>query len=283
MIPNMTHSVSVIIPTHNRDDLLSTAVQSFAEQTMSPIEIIVVDDANSKWDESSLRSILNNQNISVRFIRNPDCGASSSRNLGAQIATGDILSFLDDDDYVLPNYLETMLGSLQSGIDACVCWTLSEDRGVQRLRKKTNINQVCLDRYDRLSGVTGSNFIIRKTAFQKTKGFDPKLYCYNDKDFFVRFLSEGHNVGVVEEPLVVMRQHEGDRLTSINPKRLDGLYAYFNKHKKAMGFARRFKFVNKLLLNRFFYKRSFSLLPLLLIRTMFVGELRKTIYLIRNR
>ena len=106
-------TVSVIIPTHARPDLLPRAVDS-ARQAGTDVEIIVVDDAST--DETA-RVCQGLENIKyVRVERNQ--GVAGARNLGIFVSTSDYIAFLDDDDLRLPGSLDHQLAALKANPEA---------------------------------------------------------------------------------------------------------------------------------------------------------------------
>ena len=87
--------VSVIIPTYNRVEFLEIAIQSVVNQTYNNIEIIVVDDGSkSNYAESICNEYLN----CFYFYKN-NGGLSSARNFGISKSKGELIAFLDDDDF----------------------------------------------------------------------------------------------------------------------------------------------------------------------------------------
>jgi glycosyltransferase involved in cell wall biosynthesis len=107
MNPTTPPRVSVILPTHNRPDLLREALESVQNQTWSDWETIVVDDA------SSPAVAFDRQDARVRVLRHDTPqGGAAAKNTGIQNARGDILAFLDDDDCYDPRYLEHALDVL---------------------------------------------------------------------------------------------------------------------------------------------------------------------------
>lgn len=97
-------SVSVIITTRNRLDLLKRAIDSVMAQTYQSIECIVVDDASSDGTEEYCLA------LPLKYIRISEQphkgGANYGRNIGIRAATGRWIAFLDDDDYWLPEKIE---------------------------------------------------------------------------------------------------------------------------------------------------------------------------------
>lgn len=97
--------ISIVMPTHNRHLLLKEAIQSVLSQSYREWELIIVDDASSPpvvLDAADL-----NGSDRVRLLRNPSSlGPSGARNTGIQSASGDLVTFLDDDDLFTSNALE---------------------------------------------------------------------------------------------------------------------------------------------------------------------------------
>lgn len=105
--------VSVIITTHNRPSLLPRAIES-ARSAGTNVEVIVVDDASTDETASLCRDFSDIHY--VRVERNQK--VAGARNLGILAASGDYISFLDDDDLRLPQSLDIQLEALASAPDA---------------------------------------------------------------------------------------------------------------------------------------------------------------------
>ncbi len=105
--------VSVIIPTHNRPALLREAMASVRHQTYPDWEVIVVDDGSlPPVDEESLRKDFGSQ---IRVLRNEQpMKQPYARDQGVQVATGDVVIHLDDDDLLAPTALEMGIATLES-------------------------------------------------------------------------------------------------------------------------------------------------------------------------
>ena len=95
-------TVSVIIPTYNRADLISQAIDSVLHQTYPDFELIVVDDGSTDDTESIVRGYGDR----VRYVRTQNGGTGHARNVGMQHASGRFLTFLDSDDLLYPYALE---------------------------------------------------------------------------------------------------------------------------------------------------------------------------------
>src|SRR5262245_58814803 len=103
-------TVSVIIPNYNYGRFLREALDSALNQTLPPLEVIVVDDGST--DESP--EILESYGDRIRVIRQKNQGVGIARNTGAEAARGELLAFLDADDYWFPQKLEKQVEKINS-------------------------------------------------------------------------------------------------------------------------------------------------------------------------
>jgi len=102
-------SVSVIIPTKNRFNLLLKALKSCSWQTRLPSEVIIVNDGNvfSEKENAEIISVLG-ENCQFEILSNQHRGSAGARKTGAQFATSEILTYLDDDNLMWPTWLESV-------------------------------------------------------------------------------------------------------------------------------------------------------------------------------
>ncbi|HZG40546.1 MAG TPA: glycosyltransferase family 2 protein [Nodosilinea sp.] len=100
--------ITIIIPTYNRPQFLPQAVQSALAQTLEDLEVLVVDDGSSIPVDLP-------PNPRLRILRLPENkGTAAARNAGARAAKGRYISYLDDDDQLLPHMVEVSLKALQN-------------------------------------------------------------------------------------------------------------------------------------------------------------------------
>ena len=109
----MKLTISVIIPTHNRPELLREAVDSVLVQTLQPLEILIVDDASDPPVNAT--DFTGFGTIPIHVLRHPkSLGGAAAKNTGAHAAEGEALAFLDDDDLYAAGYLERATALLSS-------------------------------------------------------------------------------------------------------------------------------------------------------------------------
>lgn len=101
-------SISVIIPVYNGERYLAEAIESVLAQTRPADEIIVVDDGST--DNSAV--VAQGFGLPVKLVRQANQGQAAARNLGVELAHGNLLAFLDADDLWLPDKLARQVEAL---------------------------------------------------------------------------------------------------------------------------------------------------------------------------
>ena len=195
--------VSVIIPTHNRPELLKRAVNSVLSQTYTDLEVIVVDDGLEKRADE----IINNFNDSrLKYIQHSEeKGGSAARNTGIKSASGEFIAFLDDDDEWLLHKLATQMAQFESTPrDVGFCFSAVENVYPNRKRTTTvpsgiaDYHQLALSYFKSLLTVT---LIIKKYVFEEVGMFDEQFPSHQEADLMIRVTGKFKGVGI-NQPLV---------------------------------------------------------------------------------
>lgn len=231
----MLYQIGVVIPTHDRPDDLKNALNSVVNQSLRPTKIIVVDDLGTPASEILTHELGKNYpDIEVSYHRRhgKHLGASASRNHGATVASCPWLAFLDDDDLWRADHLAELVSTQQrSGADLVIGRIAILDESGSRLGPKVRPGLQPHEVLARNPGVTGSNFLIRREAYDRIEGFDVQLPVSNDKDFFFRALKSRISYETSLEPTAIYRRHSSDALTSWNSKRGEGMRIYRDRHR----------------------------------------------------
>ena len=112
--------VSIIIPCYNSVAYLAECMDSIFAQTMPDFEAILVDDG-SKDNTLALAHDIARRDARVRVLHQVNAGVSAARNLGLDYARGEWITFVDSDDLLPADALETMLSAITDEIDMVVC------------------------------------------------------------------------------------------------------------------------------------------------------------------
>jgi glycosyltransferase involved in cell wall biosynthesis len=97
-------SFSVVIPTFNRAGYLTRTIESVFNQTYPHYQIIIVDDGSTDGTEEVVKNL---KSCRVHYYRKENGERAAARNYGTDRANGDYVTFLDSDDLLYPNYLQT--------------------------------------------------------------------------------------------------------------------------------------------------------------------------------
>jgi hypothetical protein len=176
--------ISVVIPTIGRATLTRAVESVFAQELDEVFEIIVVNDSGKPLEGFDCLLLPGVTVVTTNRSKLP-----TARNVGAAMAKGEFLYFLDDDDYLLPGGLEHLLAIARSS-DAG--WVYGGVRCVDGDGKL--VDEVRPDVTGNLFAhlISGESIsvvvsLIRRDAFVRAGGFDPLMECLEDREFACRF------------------------------------------------------------------------------------------------
>lgn len=204
-----TPSVSAVVPTHNRPELLHHAVASILNQDyVGDIEIIVVFDGC----DVALPDLADVPGRSVRAVGNERVrGLAGARNTGILEAEHDFVAFLDDDDAWLPSKLTAQMEVFATSPDVALVGTgmrvVHHGRSTHtRLLPSSDVTLADLVA-DRLAALHSSSFVFRRDVLVDTVGLiDENLPGSYGEDYDVLLRTARHGaIHVVNEPLVAVR------------------------------------------------------------------------------
>ena len=199
--------VSVVIPCFNQSHFLREAIDSVRAQTVTDIEVIVVDDGST--DDTA--DVARRQGVRLLSQRNQGQGAA--RNHGLRHATGEYVVFLDSDDRLLPGAIETGLRHLTERQE-CVfatgrCLQFNET-GI-----RTDITYHPLPTEDHYFRLLTWNFILtpgcvvfRTAAVRDAGGFATDVTGAEDFDLYLR-IARQHTIFCHDDFVLEYRQHSG--------------------------------------------------------------------------
>lgn len=181
--PAFAELVSVVIPCYGQGHYLGAAIESVLTQTYPHLEIVVVED-ESTGNASQIAS----RYPGVRCVREKNSGMAGARNVGIRSTNGDFLVFLDADDRLLPDAVETGLHTLEERPE-CAC-AIGAYRHMSHDGKPLNTHEqpaVERDQYAQLMRDNWAGFparaIYRRSLFEHVRGFDPALDAAADFGF----------------------------------------------------------------------------------------------------
>ena len=215
-------SVSVVVPTFNREQFIEKSVISALKQTKKPDEIIVVDDGSTDQTWNVLKQLgfsrSTNRDISLRYIYQKNKGVSAARNLGIEASKYSFIALLDSDDIWLEQKLERQMTELmqQKGN-----YRLSHTEEIW-VRNGVRVN--AKNKYSKSGGeifhkclklccISPSSSLIERSVFDDFGFFDESLLACEDYDFWLRFCAY-EKVHFVDERLIIKNGGHSDQLSS---------------------------------------------------------------------
>jgi glycosyltransferase involved in cell wall biosynthesis len=202
--------VSVVIPTHDRSQLLTRTLRSALWQRGIDVEIIVVDDGSTDDTAAAVRSVGDPR---VRLLRHdPAQGVSTARNRGIEEARGGWIAFLDDDDLWAPSKLARQL---QAARDARSTWVYAGAVKIDQAGRITGgapppVPREVMARLPGWSVIPGgcSGVLVERATLDHAGVFDTGLVNLADWDLWIRLARSGPP-SCADEPLVGYRIHSG--------------------------------------------------------------------------
>ena len=204
-------TVSVVIPTFNRESFIEQCVVSALQQSKKPDEVIVVDDGSSDKTWDVLRTLgfsdSKEERNSLRYIFQRNKGVSAARNLGIKAAKFRYIAFLDSDDLWLEKKLEKQISSLESQSiryrlsHTNEIWVRNGVRVNAHLKHEKNGGDIfiqCL----KLCCISPSSSLVDRSVFDDFGFFDENLPACEDYDFWLRFCAF-EDVHFVNEHLLI--------------------------------------------------------------------------------
>jgi glycosyltransferase involved in cell wall biosynthesis len=213
-----TPFVSVVIPTYNRSQRVNTALESALAQTYADLEVIVVDDGSTDGTGETIQQLIrrqDGQHKPIRYFFQANQGPSVARNKGIEQARGEWIAFLDSDDVWFPEKLELQVQAIQQFKDECgACFTdarLVNDLGMDASSFRSFgrhcdqtvgiASDALLSLAEAFCGFWLSTLLVRTDLARQIDGFDPKIQCSEDHDFYFR-LALITPLACLDKPLV---------------------------------------------------------------------------------
>lgn len=234
--------LSLILPTFNRADMLGDVLRGLTSQTANPgtYEVIVIDDGSTDETAAVTRSFQGSA-TRVRYVHQENAGLNTGRNRGAEEADADLLSYLDDDVYVGPDFVSALLTGFATHADAQALggrivlhfegpvpsWLTSRLRlYLSEFDRGDNVEVLNAPEYPR-----GANFAVRRELVARVGGFVPaldrrgtSLISSGEQEFFQRVHRAEQKI--VYWPTATVRHR-------VPPERLT--VDYFRRRARAQG------------------------------------------------
>lgn len=209
-------TVSIVLPTYRRPDLLERAMATVFAQTFTRWELLVIDD-NGEGTPDQLRTevvVRSKADSRLKYVVNTtNMGGGAARNAGIARARGEFVAFIDDDDAWEPEKLEAQLerfASVREDVALVYCRSrvVDESTGRTWLWPTDGTSHSTLDLLRKNTVGSTSLVLCRRSALVAVGGFDERLSARQDIDLYVR-LSQRYTFAFLDRVLNTGYRHEG--------------------------------------------------------------------------
>ena len=198
-------TVSVVVPVHDGAAYLAECLASILEQTVAPLEVVVVDDGSTDRSGDIARSF----GEPVRCLRQPHGGPASARNHGVTEARGEFIAFLDADDLLVPQKLERQLARFAANPDLQFCdaysqnfWSPEIPPGARNVAPRETFTHGEVPKPNLII-----TWLLRRVLFDRLGGFDVARRLGEDSEWWDRVGASGVAAETLDEVLAMRRLH----------------------------------------------------------------------------
>lgn len=224
----MNNIISIVIPTFNRENSLSKAIQSVLDQSAPNWELIIVDDGSTDKTQKVIEKYLSDERIQYFFQKNS--GVSVARNKGVEISRGDYLIFLDSDDQFLPGLISRLNKINYTEYDL-ICWQVSKlIDGKSSVWKPQKLGKI----YNNITAsFLAGSICYKKDTFLKAGGFDPEMFFGENYELGIRIGDLGDlKIKILNENFLFYRIQSKHRTSDSIPNKLKSNNYLLFKHKE---------------------------------------------------
>lgn len=225
----MNQKLSVIIPVYNGENFIKKCLDSVLAQTYKNLEILCIVDGSK---DSSTEIIKNyaEKDSRIKLIEQENQGVCKTRNNGIEIATGELITFLDHDDFIEPNmYFEMIQKMEKENSDISIC----SIEYIGKTNEILGLANIC-DKYKFLEEgnllASVCNKIFKKSIINKLKlRFLENRQIGEDLDFAFRYMISISNVSFIDKPFYKYVKHSESNLSD-KDKRINIFYCMKNSY-----------------------------------------------------
>ena len=232
--------ISIIIPVYNVLPFLDKCVDSVISQHYRDLEIILVDDGSTDGSGERCDEYSKKDNR-IKVIHKKNGGLSDARNAGIDVAQGDFITFIDSDDFILPDYIEYLYNLIEKNDAAMsVCQVTFVDENDKQLStggvavdKVVSGNENCMKAFltDTAIDTPAWRKLYRTSLF--STGIRYPVGRYHEDVFTTyRLIAKCNRISIGSKPLYAYRQRTGSIVNStFSPRHFDAIDGNLERYK----------------------------------------------------
>ena len=205
--------ISVIIPVYNAEKTLSKCLDSLLAQSCDNVEIILVNDGSTDSSAEICKKYAS-LHPEIKYLEKENGGVSTARNTALDIAKGDYITFVDSDDWVTPDYFETINGVLKDSDYDFIQFSQGTVKGDERSEKPVPafdssnykeiihrlVTDMCKKHINSPNGKVYKRQIIEENAIR----FKEDIEVGEDRTFNIQYALNIKSFRVLEQPLYIV-------------------------------------------------------------------------------
>lgn len=191
-------AVSVVIPAYNEATYVGRLLTALCKQTFTNFEVIVSDAQSGDGTNKVVKSF--EDKLTIKYTESPPMGPAAGRNVGARLAKGEWLLFLDaDDDIDDPQFISTVLSitKAKGWQSSSTIMRVRDANILERLGTYLNYHYVKLLSHTKHPVSPGWCIFTKRTLFEHNNGFNEKIQFGEDYDYIIRVGK--HGFGFIED------------------------------------------------------------------------------------
>lgn len=220
--------VSLIIPVYNVEKYLKKCLDSAITQTLTEIEIIVVNDGSTDGSLSIINAYAS-RDQRIKVVSQENCGLGAARNAGIRIAQGEYLAFMDSDDWVEPDFLEKMyVTACYRNVDIVICNHVKTYEELWEFKNGRHLKADVYTGHEAMKKIISDSVIqsfawdklYKRTLFTLNDIYYPKSLYFEDMATTFKVFYYAKTVGVIDDCLYHYLQRKGSISRKMSPRRV---------------------------------------------------------------
>lgn len=230
IVANGRPVVSAVVPCYDSAPYLRETFASLEAQTLSALEIILVDDGSTDGTSDIIAELIAGSGRIVRTVWQANAGLAAARNRGVGLARGRYIMPLDADDLIAPETLEACVSALDADPDVSIIYFDREEFGdVAALWPAGSFALDRLRYFNQLSYCT----LYRRSLWEALGGYRTNVTGLDDWDFWVNAAACGFQARYIPEPFLKHRKRAGSQMWRLLDK-YDRLFAKIILNNRAV-------------------------------------------------
>ncbi len=215
MVTHLKPKISIITPSYNQVQYLEKTIDSVLSQNYPNLEYIIIDGGSS---DGSVNIIRKYRKHLAYWVSEPDRGQSHAINKGIKIATGDVINWLNSDDFYEPKGLQKVVEFFDDPSLNCFCGRsrLFDENGTIKYSRGTDVYSGNLAKTIGWARIDQPVTFFRKSAWDTVGLLNEQLHYTMDREWWMRYLYIFglHGIVRINEALLNFRLHEDSKTVS---------------------------------------------------------------------